>query len=73
MAKRVSYEAHLIKAATAALPVQAKADRTLENVAKARRMLANNLSSGRRAQLMIHRATGPRDVQLTAGSLPIHD
>ncbi len=49
-AKRASYEAHLNKEETAALTVQAKAERTLENVAKARRMLADPiLSSGHRA------------------------
>ncbi len=68
MAKRASYEAHLNKAGTVALTAQAKAERTLENVAKARRMLADpTLSSGRRAQLVIHRASGPGDeeVQIT--------
>ncbi len=41
---------HPEKVETAALTVQAKAERTLENVAKARRMLANpTLSSGYRA------------------------
>jgi hypothetical protein len=58
-AKRASYQAHLIKAKTAALTIQAKAERTLANVAKARRMLANPiLSSGHRAQLVIHCAKG---------------
>jgi hypothetical protein len=58
-AKRASYKAHLNKAVTAALTVQGKAEKILENVAKARRMLANPiLSSGTRAQLVIHRAKG---------------
>ncbi len=62
MAKRATYEAYLNKAGTVALTAQAKAERTLENVAKARRMLANpTLSSGRRAQLVIHRGTRSRD------------
>ncbi len=48
--KRASYQAHLIKAKSASLTVQAKAERTLENVAKARWMLADpTLSSGHRA------------------------
>ncbi len=67
-AKRASFEAHLNKVETAALTAQEKAERTLENVAKARRMLADpNLSSGCRAQLVIHRASGPGDeeVQIT--------
>jgi hypothetical protein len=39
--RRASYEAHLNKAKSAALTVQAKAERTMENVAKAKRMLGN--------------------------------
>jgi hypothetical protein len=73
-AKRASYEAHLNMAETAALTAQAKAERTLENVAKARRMLADPASSAdRRAQLAMHRATGPGDDQLAVGSLPTRD
>jgi hypothetical protein len=70
MAKRATYEAYLNKAGTVALTAQAKAERTLENVAKARRMLADpTLLSGCWAQLVRHRATGPRDDQLAVGSL----
>jgi hypothetical protein len=69
-AKRASFEAHLNKVETAALTAQEKAERTLENVAKARRMLADpTLLSGCWAQLVRHRATGPRDDQLAVGSL----
>ncbi len=71
-----NFEDYLAKTKAAALTAQAKAEKALERVAKARRLMAADPTAlDRRTLIALHYGTGPSDEQAAAGAQkrPDHD